>query len=474
MRFQVIVRNIIEEIDKQFDKTLQQVQTFLRQPSISGTGAGINQTIHQVLTKLESLGFDAAITPTASNPILIGQNLTAGKKAPTMLIQTSIDVMTTDGEAQWSVPPFSAQIQERSQFGPILIARGAYTQKPALMALLQTLAIIQDVGETLPVNLIIVVDSEEESGSPSLPEFVQAHKKEINKAQAVYYPLFATDRRGFARLFLGSKGIVFLRLHCQGPSLRDLNSAEAGWIRNPAHILTKTLSSLVDIHGQPLIPGLLDDVQSPTKDDERLLNLLAESFDPGIAALQLEASNLTIEADSKLDLLRRFLFQPTVNISGIHTGYVGDSTKTILPHEASAHVDIRLTPNEHPSQVLHVVNEHIKNIGMAEFVKVELGYTMNWAKSSDNTLIAKALMKSYYETGVDNVEVWPMFPSSVPIYVYADPPLNKPFVIGGLGHGGHSHGRDEYVAVEGIRQFQKGFTHFLHEYSQTQRKGTGG
>ncbi|MFW9984490.1 MAG: M20/M25/M40 family metallo-hydrolase [Candidatus Odinarchaeota archaeon] len=474
MRFQVIVRNIIEEIERQFDETLQQVQTFLRQPSISGTGAGINKTIHQVFNKLESLGFDATITPTPSNPILFGQNFTAGKKAPTMLIQTSIDVMTTDGEAQWSVPPFSAQIQERSQFGPLLIARGAYTQKPVLMAILQTLAIIQDAGETLPVNLMIVVDSEEESGSPSLPKFVQAHKKEINKAQAVYYPLFATDRRGFARLFLGSKGIVFLRLHCQGPSLRDLHSAEAGWIRNPAHILTKTLSSLVDIHGQPSIPGLLDDVQQPTKADERLLNLLAESFDPGTAALQLEASNLTIEAESKLDLLRRFLFQPTVNISGIHTGYVGDSAKTILPHEASAHVDIRLTPDEQPSQVLHVVNNHLKNIGMAEFVKVELGYTMNWAKSSDNTPIAKALMKSYYETGVDNVEVWPMFPSSVPIYVYADPPLNKPFVIGGLGHGGHSHGRDEYVVVEGLRQFQKGFTYFLHEYSQMQTKGSGG
>jgi hypothetical protein len=90
VRFQVIVRNIIEEIDNQFEKTLQQLQTFLQQPSISGTGAGINQTIHQVLTKLESLGFKATITPTPSNPILFGENFTAGKKASTMLIQASI------------------------------------------------------------------------------------------------------------------------------------------------------------------------------------------------------------------------------------------------------------------------------------------------------------------------------------------------------------------------------------------------
>ncbi|MFW9934046.1 MAG: M20/M25/M40 family metallo-hydrolase [Candidatus Thorarchaeota archaeon] len=465
----MMVRNIIEEIDNQFDITLRQLQNFLRQPSISGTGAGINRTAYQVYKKLQELAFDTKIIPTSSNPIVFGKNYSAGKKAPTMLIHTSIDVMATNGEAWWSVPPFAAEIKDQARFGPSLIARGAYTQKATLMALLETLTVIQDVGEKLPVNLLLVVDSEEESGSPSLGKFVKDNQKELNKADAVYYPFFATDRRGIARLFLGTKGVVFLRLHCQGPSTRDLHSAEVGWIRNPAHILAKTLASLVDIHGRPLIPGLLDDVRTPSEDDERLIAHLAESFDPGIAALQLDARNLSIEADSMEDLLRRFLFHPTVNISGIQTGYVGESFKTILPREASAHIDIRLTPDEDPNKVLQVVKDHIASLGLAKLVDIELGYTMNWAKTSDNTPIVKALMKSYYEAGVDNVEVWPMFPASVPLYVYADPPLKKPFVIGGLGHGGHAHGRDEYVVVEGIRHFQKGFTHFLHEFSQTQR-----
>jgi acetylornithine deacetylase/succinyl-diaminopimelate desuccinylase-like protein len=469
----MILRTILEEIDNNFDNTLTQLQNFLRQPSISGTGAGINRTAYQVHSKLQALNFDTEIISTPSNPIVYARQFSAGKKAPTLLIHTSVDVMNTENEAWWSVPPFAAEIQDHPRFGPSLIARGAYTQKATLMALLETLSIIQNTGEQLPINIIIVVDSEEESGSPSLPEFVKKNKKELDKADAVYYPFFATDRRGIARLFLGTKGIVFLRLHCRGPSTRDLHSAEVGWMRNPAHILAKTLSQLVDIHGHPLIPGLLDDVQPPTKDDERLLALLAESFDPGIAALQLDARNLTIDADSMVDLLRRFLFEPTVNISGIQTGYVGESFKTILPREASAHVDIRLTPNEDPNQVLQTVKDHIASLGLAELVEIELGYTMNWAKTSDNTHIVKALMRSYYEVGIDNVEVWPMFPSSVPLYVYADPPLKKPFVIGGLGHGGHAHGRDEYVVVEGIRHFQKAFTHFLHEFSQLPSRTSG-
>jgi len=469
----VNVRNILDEVDAQFNESIKELQTFLRQPSISGTGAGINRTIYQVYSKLKALGFEAAIYPTSSNPILFGKYLKAGDEARTLLIQTSIDVMTTENEAWWSVPPFAAEVKNTKRFGPSLIARGAYTQKATLMALLQTLAIIKEAGESLPVNLLIVVDSEEESGSPSLATFVKTHETDLKTVDAVYYPFFSTDRRGTARLFLGTKGIVFLRLRCQGPSTRDLHSAEVGWIRNPAHILAKALSSLVDIHGRPQIPGLLDDVIPPNENDERLLKLLAESFDPGIAALQLEARNLSIEADSQENLLRRFLFQPTVNISGIQTGYVGNSYKTILPREAAAHVDIRLTPNEAPHKVLQVVKDHLKEQGLIPLVDVELGYSMNWAKSSDNTPVARALMKSYYDAGVDNVEVWPMFPASIPLYVYADPPLQKPFVIGGLGHGGHAHGRDEYVIVEGIRHFQKGFTYFLHEYSQI-RGGSSG
>lgn len=465
---------IIEEIDNQFNQSIKELQSFLSLPSISSTGAGINRSMYRVLTKLKELDFDAEIIPTPSNPLIFGTNLSAGKKVPTLLLHTSIDVMSTEGEAWWSVPPFAAEIIEQSRFGPKLIARGAYTQKATLMALLLTLQIIQDADKSLPVNLMIVVDSEEESGSPSLLKFVQSHQKEITKVDAVYYPFFSTDRRGFARMFLGTKGVVFLRLRCQGPSKRDLHSAEVGWIRNPAHILAKALSSLVDIHGHPLIPGLLDDVQPPSPEDERLISQLAESFDPGITAHQLDAGQLTIEAESMQDLLRRFLFNPTVNISGIHTGYVGESMKTILPQDAFAHVDIRLTPNEDPEKVHQIIINHFKTLNLAELLEVELGYTMKWAKSSDNTPIAKALLKSYYETGVDNVEVWPMFPSSIPLYVYTTPPIQKPFVIGGLGHGGHAHGRDEYVVVEGIRQFQKGFTHFLKEYSQIHVGSRGG
>lgn len=470
----MIVRDILKEIDNKFEQSLQELQLFLRQPSISGTGAGINRAVFQVVTKLESIGFEAAIIPTPNNPIVFGKNFSAGKKAPTLLIQTSIDVMTNEGEAWWSVPPFAAEIKEHARFGPSLIARGAYTQKATLMAILQTLKIIQDVEDGFPSNILIVVDSDEESGSPGLAKFVEDNLQDINKVDSIYYPFFATDRRGFARIFLGTKGIVFLRLRCHGPSTRDLHSAEVGWIRNPGHILTKALASLVNIHGHPLIPGLLDDVQSPSKDDERLISQLATSFDPGIAALQLDARNLSIEAESMEDLLRRFLFQPTVNISGIHTGYVGESFKTILPREASAHVDIRLTPNENPNKVLQIVKDHIANLGLAQLVEIELGYALNWAKSNDNTPVAKALLKSYYDAGVDNVEIWPMFPASVPLYVYADPPLRKPFVIGGLGHGGHAHGRDEYVVVEGIRQFQKGFSYFLNEYSQMLSQSSGG
>jgi acetylornithine deacetylase/succinyl-diaminopimelate desuccinylase-like protein len=472
VRITMDTRKAIEAIDSNFERTLNKVQEFLRQPSISGTGAGINRAVNIIVTNLKKIGFETKIHSTPSNPIIFGKNESAHENAPTLIFQTSVDVMASEGEAWWSVPPFAAEIRDHPRFGPTLIARGVYTSKAILITLIKTLEILQEIKESIPLNLIIVVDTEEESGSPYLQSFVNSHKSDFAHADAVYYPFFATDRRGVARIFLGNKGIIFLRLRCKGPSTRDLHSAEVGWIRNPAHILAKALSSFVDIHGQPLIPGLLEDVQPPSDDDERLISSLAQSFDPGIAALQLEASNLSIEADSKEDLLRRFLFKPTVNISGIQTGYIGESMKTILPREASAHVDIRLTPNQNPKRVFENVKNHLANLGLADLVDIELGYMMNWAKSNDSTQISKALLKSYYDAGVDSVEIWPMFPGSVPLSVYSNPPFNLPFVIGGLGHGGHAHGRNEYVMIEGIRQFQKGLVHFLEEFSQSSKTGS--
>jgi len=470
----VNMKNVLAAIDANFDHNIQQLQEFLRQPSTSGTGVGVNRTAHLVASRLRNLGLEVTVYATAGNPIILAKHLKAGRAAPTLLIHTSFDVMTTEGETWWSVPPFAAEIVDHPRFGPSLVARGAFAQKTPLMVLLLTLECIKSAGEVLPLNLLILVDSEEESGSPSLPGFVQEHKRELTRADAVYYPLFATDRRGTARVFLGCKGIAFLRLRCQGVSARDLHSAEVGWIRNPAHILAKALSSLVDIHGYPLVPGLLDEVRPPSEADERLIHQLAESFDPGIEALQLDATNLSVEADSKEEMIRRYLFLPTVNISGIQSGYVGDAVKTILPREATAHVDIRLTPDELPRNVVQVVKDHLATLGLADLVDVELVCMLDWAKSSEDTAIAKALLKSYYDAGVDSVEIWPMLPASVPVAVYTNPPLKLPFVIGGLGHGGHAHGQDEYVLVPSIRSFQKGFAHFIDEFSRSRVGGGGG
>jgi len=459
-------RKVLEAIDNHFPQTLERVQEFLRQPSISTTGEGINRTAHTVASLLEDLGFQTDIYPTPTNPLILAKYSDVEDRAPTLLIHATFDVMTPQGE-EWSSPPFAAEVRDHPRFGPCLFARGAYTQKAALMALLQALQVIREAGEKPPVNLTILVDSEEESGSPSLPDFVQQHREELAQAQAVYYPMFATDRRGFARIFLGTKGLVFLRLRTRSPSRRSLHSAEVGWIRNPAHTLIRALSSLMDEQGRPALPGLERDVKPPSPSDSRLLARLAQSFDPGVAALQLDANQLSHPLDSMEELLRRYLFQPSINISGLQTGYVGPYLKTILPREAQAHVDIRLTPNMRPSRVIQAVRDHLANLGLSELVEVEVAMALDWAKSGDDTPIARALLKSYFEAGADNVEIWPMFPASVPLHVYSKPPLNLPFAIGGLGHGGHAHSRDEYVVVEGIRQFQKGFIHLLQEFRRT-------
>ncbi len=156
-------------------------------------------------------------------------------------------------------------------------------------------------------------------------------------------------------------------------------------------------------------------------------------------------------------------------ISNLHACNVLDTIE--LPWKVSAQLAIRLILNGAPKQVFHVVNEFFKNLGLVELVEIELENTINWTNASDNTLIAKTLVNSDYESGVNKVEGWPIFPTSIRFYVYADLPLSKPFVIGGLRHGGHVDNRDEYVVFDRIRRFQRDLFTFLMNIARGQVDG---
>jgi acetylornithine deacetylase/succinyl-diaminopimelate desuccinylase-like protein len=164
-----------------------------------------------------------------------------------------------------------------------------------------------------------------------------------------------------------------------------------------------------------------------------------------------------------VELLKKGLYEPIINIDGIHAGYYGKGTKTVLPRSASAKLDIRFGPNMEPEEVIEKFKKHLIQKGYDDIeVTVRDNYT--WSKTDFKEEIVQKFLAAYGDHG-RNPEIWPMATWAAPYFVFSRI-LRMPVVSGGLGHGGRQHNPDEYMTVEGLRDFEKFVVTFLYKLSE--------
>ncbi|MBX6342062.1 MAG: M20/M25/M40 family metallo-hydrolase [Thermomicrobiaceae bacterium] len=216
-----------------------------------------------------------------------------------------------------------------------------------------------------------------------------------------------------------------------------------------------------------LIDGFYDDVAPPSAHDEALLARLAETVDPADELEKHDVRRFKYDL-SGVDLLRKYLYQPTLNIDGIVSGHTAEGTKTIIPHEARAKVDIRMVPNMDPERTVMLVRRHLERRGFGEVeVRVEDAY--KWSKSRIDDPPVRALIRTYREMGHEP-EIWPHLAGSAPFYLFTDV-LGIPVALGGLGHGGRVHSPNEYATVAGIRDHERSLARFMYRLVEELRDG---
>lgn len=316
---------------------------------------------------------------------------------------------------------------------------------------------------TFPVNIRFAIEGEEELGSVHFPQFIEQYKDRLKDCDFAFFPMYGQQLDGKVVLRMGVKGIVYGELVCRGgdwggPTIRMVHGSNAVWYHSPTWRLVHALASMFTPDQKHiLIDGCYDDVAPPSAEDEELLRALAQTFD--------ERANLKLDDVQKfkydlkgVDLLRKYLYQPTLNIDGIISGHTTAGTKTVLPNEARAKVDVRLVPNMTPERVIAQIRAHLKRHGFdeVEFV-VNEGYPAG--KTSYKSASAQALINALRTMGHEP-EVWPHLGGSAPFYVFTNV-LGIPFVFGGLGKGGRVHSPNEWANVEGMKDFEKSMVHFL-------------
>jgi acetylornithine deacetylase/succinyl-diaminopimelate desuccinylase-like protein len=342
-------------VDDNRDEMIADLQRLVQQKSISSSGEGVDACAGLLATMMEDVGIDAQVMQTDGLPVVFGEVSADRDSALTLLIYTHYDVQPAEPEDDWDSPPWEARIVDDR-----IIGRGATDAKGNLMAHLKAVQALKATGG-MPINIKFLFDGEEESGSPSLPAFVDANRDLLQADAALSFD-GGFDAGNVPRINLGTSGLLFVQLKARGGD-NDLHSARARLVPNPAWKLVWALNSLKDRDSNVLIDGFYDDVRPPTPRERELLE--EAKWDDEEQKRSLGTSEF-IGGVSGTDALQQLLFTPTCNIAGFASGYVGAGRKTLLPSTAAVNIDFRLVYDQDPVDILHKLRSHLDRHGFED------------------------------------------------------------------------------------------------------------
>ena len=323
---------------------LDALQEFARIPSISADTAyrgDIARAADWVATRLRMLGMkNVNIYPTAGNPVVYGEDLDAGGKAPTVLIYAHYDVQPPEPLEKWESAPFDPTVR-----GENLYSRGVSDMKGQVIAALAALESVMRTG-SLPINVKVLIEGEEEVGSPSLEHFIPEHN-DLLTCDAVLNPDAGMIAADIPSITYGLRGLAYFELRIFGPS-QDLHSGTfGGAIHNPAQVLCELVAAMHDDNGRVTLPGFYAKVR-PLDAEER--GELARM--PMDEAFFLRASGApALWGEAGYTAAERVGVRPTLEVNGLVSGYTGMGAKTVLPAYAMAKISTRLVPDQQPNEI---------------------------------------------------------------------------------------------------------------------------
>jgi len=335
--------SLFQWCEQHHERFLDALKTFVAIPSVSADPAhraDVRRCARSFVERMSSIGLTASVLETGGNPVAYGEWLGAPGK-PTVIIYGHYDVQPVDPLDLWLSPPFDAQIRDGKIYG-----RGAVDDKGQVVMHLAAIEAHLGTRGRLPLNVKLVIEGEEEIGSPNFELFLQQESSRLQCDVAVVSDtaVFAED---IPSLTTSLRGLVNWEVEVRGPS-SDLHSGQYGGIVcNPIEALATMLSEMKDGQGQVAVPGFYDDVRelsAQERSDLRTLPFDAESqaFDLGVPTLTGESHRLPLE---------RMWYRPTLEINGIWGGYQGPGSKTIIPSWAKAKLSARLVANQDPEKI---------------------------------------------------------------------------------------------------------------------------
>lgn len=351
--------------------SFEQLYELLSIPNDAHFPEDIEENVRWCEKAFASRGFQTRRLKTPAVPLLLAE-LPARQGLPTVMAYFHLDGQPVEPRSWEQENPFKPVLKRptedggwetiswNSLEGPIdpewrIFARSASDDKGPVMMLLAALDALRWENRPLPYNLKVIMDFEEELGSPRLPEAVEQYRDALATDALIIFdgPRHISNQ---PTLTFGARGIADVTLTVFGPIVPQHSGHYGNYCPNPALRLAQLLASMKDDQGRVTIPGFYDGIEideatrqvlRAVPDDEReILKKLGVAKPDGVAPTYQEA-----------------LQYPSLNVRGMASGWVGDEARTIIPAKAVAEMDIRLVLESNPERLIGLLRKHIEDQG---------------------------------------------------------------------------------------------------------------
>ena len=457
------------------DRIVRELSEFLAIPNIASDAPNIQKNASHLVELLEARGIETHLLSIAGRgPVVFGK-LVAPEATRTVIFYAHYDGQPVDEAAWTDGKPFEPVLRSGAieaggkrisspQSTPghpamynddwRIYARSASDDKSPIIAFLAALDALRAKKIPLGVNVKVIFEGEEEAGSPNLQRTLELHKNLIT-GDVLLTGDGPVHQSGRPLIFFGARGDIGLDITVYGP-VRALHSGHYGnWAPNPAMELARLLASMKDADGRVLIDGYYDDVTPLTEIEKKALG------DLPVNDGDLENALGIAKPEGSGKKLAELLMEPSLNIRGLRSAYVGKQAQNVVPDRAEASLDARLVKGEDPQKKYEQIVEFIRKQGyfvidhepsMEErrahplIAKIEDEGGYRASRTAMDLPVSKALVKLAQEATGGQTVVAPTLGGSVPMYIFED--LGLPWIgVPIVNYDNHQHSSDENLRL---------------------------
>lgn len=341
------------------DAMVADLQTLIRQPSVSAKKQGLVECADLVSTMMKKAGIQSEVLyldDKAVPPLVYGEVRSRSNPNKTLLFYNHYDVQPEEPLELWDDDPFSGKRVGNHVFG-----RGSADDKGELITRIKAVEYLLKKTGDVPCNVKFLVEGEEETGSIHIEDYLNRYQRKLS-CEGVIWEFGYVDAKDRPIISLGMKGLLYVELIAKGPS-RDAHSSLAVLIENPAWKLVSALSTMRDPNGKILIKDWYKEMREFSSHELEVIS--QEPFDEKEFREEYGVDRFVGNARGA-DIKKALVGMPTCNIAGLDSGYLGEGAKTVLPSRARAKIDFRLVPDMVPAIQLERLKAHLRDNGFGD------------------------------------------------------------------------------------------------------------